>query len=171
MGPERKGLAFGWFNFAIGIAALPSSLIFGGIYQAFGAQAAFAWSTALALVAVAPSATVGRKPTSSDRAINPSAPMRAMPCVMRKTGWLAREVQATSCSIWICDRTRWMPRAHVDGTRLKCMEKRNLPADVQFMQGIRDAPERGSRSLAGLHRSDIPAVPRAGTCFVDASAS
>ena len=26
---ERKGLAFGWYNFAIGIPALPSSLIFG----------------------------------------------------------------------------------------------------------------------------------------------
>ncbi len=28
-GAERKGLAFGWYNFAIGVAALPSSLIFG----------------------------------------------------------------------------------------------------------------------------------------------
>ena len=30
-GGERKGLAFGWFNFAIGIATLPASLIFGAV--------------------------------------------------------------------------------------------------------------------------------------------
>lgn len=29
VGTERKGLTFGWFNFATGIAALPSSVIFG----------------------------------------------------------------------------------------------------------------------------------------------
>jgi MFS family permease len=49
---ERKGLAYGWFHFAIGIATLPSSLIFGVLYQAFGAFVAFAWGAALALVAV-----------------------------------------------------------------------------------------------------------------------
>src|SRR5262249_32438143 len=38
---ERKGLAFGWFNFAVGIAALPSSLIFGWLYQRFGGLSAF----------------------------------------------------------------------------------------------------------------------------------
>ncbi len=52
VGNERKGLAFGWFNFAIGIAALPSSFAFGWIYEASGAQAAFTWSAALALLAV-----------------------------------------------------------------------------------------------------------------------
>ncbi len=51
VGAERKGLAFGWYNFAIGIAALPSSLIFGVIYQDFGALAAFGWGAALAAVA------------------------------------------------------------------------------------------------------------------------
>ncbi len=51
VGPERKGLAFGWYNFAIGIAALPSSLIFGALYQTSGALAAFAWGAGLALVA------------------------------------------------------------------------------------------------------------------------
>lgn len=29
VGSERKGLAYGWYNFAIGIATLPASLIFG----------------------------------------------------------------------------------------------------------------------------------------------
>jgi MFS family permease len=65
VGKERKGLAFGWFNFAVGIAALPSSLIFGGIYQVYGARAAFFWSAALALLAVALLATVGRQPASA----------------------------------------------------------------------------------------------------------
>lgn len=51
VGGERKGLAFGWYNFAIGIAALPSSLIFGALYQAFGPIVAFGWGAGLALVA------------------------------------------------------------------------------------------------------------------------
>ncbi len=52
VGGERKGLGFGWYNFAIGIAALPSSLIFGALYEALGALVAFGWGAALALVAV-----------------------------------------------------------------------------------------------------------------------
>lgn len=51
VGKERKGLAYGWYNFAIGIATLPSSLIFGAIYQAYGALAAFGTGAALALAA------------------------------------------------------------------------------------------------------------------------
>jgi MFS family permease len=50
-GPERKGLAFGWYNFAIGVAALPSSLLFGWLYERFGPLAAFGWGAGLALVA------------------------------------------------------------------------------------------------------------------------
>jgi len=48
---EHRGLAYGWYNFAIGIATLPASLIFGAVYEAFGAWAAFGWGAALALVA------------------------------------------------------------------------------------------------------------------------
>ena len=51
VGPDRQGLAFGWFNFAIGIAALPANLLFGWIYDAYGAGAAFIWGAGLALVA------------------------------------------------------------------------------------------------------------------------
>lgn len=51
VGKERKGLAYGWYNFAIGIATLPSSFIFGALYQFFGAFVAFAWGAGLALVA------------------------------------------------------------------------------------------------------------------------
>jgi MFS family permease len=50
-GSERKGLAFGWYNFAIGIATLPSSLIFGALYQSYGAMMAFGWGAVLALTA------------------------------------------------------------------------------------------------------------------------
>jgi MFS family permease len=51
VGSEHKGLAFGWFNFAIGVATLPASLIFGAIYEWWGPLAAFGWSAALAAVA------------------------------------------------------------------------------------------------------------------------
>jgi MFS family permease len=50
-GSGRKGLAYGWFNFAIGIATLPSSLIFGALYQFFGPLVAFGWGAVLACIA------------------------------------------------------------------------------------------------------------------------
>ncbi len=49
VGPEQRGLAYGWFHFAVGIAALPASLIFGLIYDWLGAMAAFGWGAGLAL--------------------------------------------------------------------------------------------------------------------------
>ncbi len=52
VGGEHKGLAYGWYNFAIGIATLPSSLIFGALYQVYGALVAFGWGAALALIAM-----------------------------------------------------------------------------------------------------------------------
>jgi MFS family permease len=52
VGSEHKGLAYGWYNFAIGIATLPSSLIFGALYQVYGALVAFGWGAALAVVSV-----------------------------------------------------------------------------------------------------------------------
>jgi MFS family permease len=52
VGSERTGLAYGWYHFAIGIATLPSSLVFGALYQVHGAVAAFGWGAGLALVAV-----------------------------------------------------------------------------------------------------------------------
>jgi MFS family permease len=47
-GREHRGLAYGWFNFALGIATLPASVLFGLIYEEYGALAAFSWSAALA---------------------------------------------------------------------------------------------------------------------------
>ena len=39
------------FNFVIGLAALPASLIFGAIYDVAGAAAAFGWGAAVAVLA------------------------------------------------------------------------------------------------------------------------
>jgi len=49
--PQRTGLAYGWYNFAIGIATLPASLMFGWLYQEYGALTAFGCGAALAAVA------------------------------------------------------------------------------------------------------------------------
>lgn len=51
VGADRRGLAFGWFNFAIGVAALPSSLLFGWLYDRFGSTVAFGWGAILAGIA------------------------------------------------------------------------------------------------------------------------
>jgi MFS family permease len=47
----QRGLAFGWFNTAIGIAALPASLMFGYLYEQLGPLAAFGFGSAMALCA------------------------------------------------------------------------------------------------------------------------
>lgn len=47
---ENRGLAYGWFHLAIGVAALPSSLLFGWLYD-YSALAAFGTGAGLALVA------------------------------------------------------------------------------------------------------------------------
>lgn len=49
--PAERGAAFGWYNFAVGIGALPASLIFGGIWQLAGPQAAFGFGAAVAALA------------------------------------------------------------------------------------------------------------------------
>ena len=51
VGPERRGLAFGWFNFAIGIATLPASVLFGWLYDRWGSLAAFGTGAGLSLAA------------------------------------------------------------------------------------------------------------------------
>ena len=48
---DRRGAAFGWYNLAIGLAALPASLIFGWIWDRSGASSAFVFGATLALVA------------------------------------------------------------------------------------------------------------------------
>src|SRR5688500_17397910 len=46
-----RGAAFGWYNLTIGMAALPASLIFGGLWQVYGADVAFCVGAGLALLA------------------------------------------------------------------------------------------------------------------------
>lgn len=47
----RRGAAFGWYNLAIGLGALPASLIFGWIWDRFGSPNAFVFGASLALIA------------------------------------------------------------------------------------------------------------------------
>jgi predicted MFS family arabinose efflux permease len=49
--PERRGTAFGWYNLAIGLGALPASLLFGWVWDNAGAPAAFVMGASLALAA------------------------------------------------------------------------------------------------------------------------
>jgi len=51
--PARRGSVYGWYHLAIGIAALPSSLLMGALWQAFGSGVAFATGAAFALLAAA----------------------------------------------------------------------------------------------------------------------
>jgi len=50
-GPEERGSAFGWYHCAIGIGALPSSVLFGLVWQKAGAGAAFGLGAGLAAIA------------------------------------------------------------------------------------------------------------------------
>jgi MFS family permease len=47
----RRGAAYGWYYLAIGIAALPASVIFGAIWDRAGSRAAFMFGASLAVVA------------------------------------------------------------------------------------------------------------------------
>jgi MFS family permease len=49
----RRGAAFGWFNLAFGLAALPASVIFGAIWDRWGAPTAFGFGAAMSLLATA----------------------------------------------------------------------------------------------------------------------
>ena len=61
----RRGAAFGWYNLAIGLGALPASLIFGWIWDRSGSPSAFVFGATLALAAallmaiVAPASRLG----------------------------------------------------------------------------------------------------------------
>ena len=51
VGLERRGTAFGWYNLAIGLGALPASLLFGLVWDRAGPGAAFTMGASLALAA------------------------------------------------------------------------------------------------------------------------
>ena len=65
---SKRGTAFGWYNFTVGLAALPASVIFGIVWDRFSPVAAFTMGAALAgvaalgLMVVVPGA--GRRVTS-----------------------------------------------------------------------------------------------------------
>lgn len=48
---DLRGSAFGYYNGAIGLGALPASVIFGGLWAAFGPATAFVFGAAMAAVA------------------------------------------------------------------------------------------------------------------------
>ncbi|HJU67654.1 MAG TPA: MFS transporter [Gemmatimonadaceae bacterium] len=65
--PSRRGAAFGWYNLAIGLGALPASVIFGTIYDRFGAFTAFSVGAAAAMLASIGLWIVVPSPTSPAR--------------------------------------------------------------------------------------------------------
>ncbi|HMJ17226.1 MAG TPA: MFS transporter [Gemmatimonadaceae bacterium] len=62
----RRGSAFGWYNLAIGLGALPASLIFGAIWDRAGAPSAFVFGATLALIAALLMALVAPSRTQSE---------------------------------------------------------------------------------------------------------
>jgi MFS family permease len=50
---DRRGAAFGWYNLALGIGALPASLLFGFIWDRWSSTAAFDFGALVALAAAA----------------------------------------------------------------------------------------------------------------------
>ncbi|HEX2779388.1 MAG TPA: MFS transporter [Gemmatimonadaceae bacterium] len=48
---ERRGAGFGWYNLAVGLGALPASVIFGAVWDRYGAPRAFELGAALSGVA------------------------------------------------------------------------------------------------------------------------
>jgi MFS family permease len=69
---EQRGSAFGMFNFAIGLGALPASIIFGFLYSGFntvipgfGGTVAFGFGGALALISMVLLSTLVQEPKQS----------------------------------------------------------------------------------------------------------
>ena len=64
---ELRGSAFGWYHAVIGVSALFSSILFGVLWQSFGAATAFLAGAGLALAAAAmlPLVVPARVPAAS----------------------------------------------------------------------------------------------------------
>jgi len=58
---DRRGTAFGWYNLAIGLGALPASLLFGALWDRWGSATAFDFGALLALTAAIGMAFVAPK--------------------------------------------------------------------------------------------------------------
>lgn len=63
----KRGTAYGWYNLAIGIAALPASIIFGLIWDRAGSSAAFMFGAAVAGLAAVALAAVPLPRTADGR--------------------------------------------------------------------------------------------------------
>jgi MFS family permease len=50
---EERGTLYGWYYALIGFASIPAGLVFGGVWQIFGASAAFAVCMAIGLISLA----------------------------------------------------------------------------------------------------------------------
>jgi MFS family permease len=62
----RRGAAYGWYNLTIGLGALPASLVFGLVWDAWGADAAFGMGAAFAmLAALGLTAFVAKRPSAA----------------------------------------------------------------------------------------------------------
>jgi MFS family permease len=57
---ESRGTAYGWYNLAIGLGALPASLLFGFVWDRAGAPVAFLMGASLAVAAAAAMTLVGK---------------------------------------------------------------------------------------------------------------
>ncbi|MFH1886672.1 MAG: MFS transporter [Pseudomonadota bacterium] len=49
--PRARGAAYGWYNLALGVGALPASIVFGAVYAGLGPATAFLIASGLALAA------------------------------------------------------------------------------------------------------------------------
>jgi MFS family permease len=63
-----RGSAYGWYHGAVGLAALPASLLFAALWFAFGAPTAFAAGAALAAIALALLLRIPARAPTADRA-------------------------------------------------------------------------------------------------------
>ena len=64
---ERRGAAYGWYNFTVGLGALPASVLFGVVWERWGAAAAFQMGAVIAALAAVAMLLVVREP--NDRPI------------------------------------------------------------------------------------------------------
>lgn len=64
---ERSGQAYGLFHFTVGVAALPASVLFGWLWQTFGASVAFITGAGLALTAALGVSALLASPSASRR--------------------------------------------------------------------------------------------------------
>ena len=77
VGPERRGTAYGWYNLAIGLGALPASLLFGYVWDHAGASSAFVMGAGFAMAAAVGMMLLGtRSPGSRQQVIGDHAETR-----------------------------------------------------------------------------------------------